>query len=310
MRRLGTVLVVAALAGLGVAAAVDALLSGQEAAQAPRRPPPVDRAELVVSLREAGVAGVLTYADGRCRLRAVTLPDLRPHPAPAVRACRVPPAPGRMLRFGRPGADPQRIVVARCRSGIVEVGPLGGAPFARFRGCAPAWKPDGTLTAVRDGAVVELASTRVLLSRSGLAGAFSQAGWARLDYAVEEIAWLDSDTLVAVVRAGARGPELLTVLREGRLAATPLIDDDLSELRTSPGGRNAAARGTGRVRLLALDAQGRRMALPRGALGVAWSPDERWTAVATGNGIVLLREGRGRPGVLRLPLAASDLVWR
>jgi hypothetical protein len=310
MRRLGTALVLAAVLALGIAAAVDALRSGEQAAPAPLSPPQVDRAELVASLRGAGVSGVLTYSDARCRLRAVTLPDLLPHPAPGIRACRVPSRSGRMLRFGRPGADPQRIVVARCRRGVVEVGPLGARPFARFRGCAPAWRPDGTLTAVRDGAVVELASSRVLLSRSGLGGAFSQAGWVRLDYTVEEIAWLDSETLVAVVRAGARGPELLTVLRKGRLAATPLIDDDLSELRTSPGGRNAAARATGRVRLLALDAQGRRMALPRGALGVAWSPDERWTAVATGNGIVLLREGRGRPGVLRLPLAATDLVWR
>ncbi|MGH2996324.1 MAG: hypothetical protein ACRDM9_08415, partial [Gaiellaceae bacterium] len=235
-------------------------------------------------------------------------PDLLPHPAPAIRACRVPPSPGRMLRFGRPGGDPQRIVVARCRRGTVEVGPLGGRPFARFRGCAPAWRPDGTLTAVRDGAVLELASSRVLLSRSDLADAFSQAGWTRLDYAVEEIAWLDSETLVAIVRAGEQGRELLTVFRQGRLAATPLVDDDLSALRTSPDGRSAAATGSGHVRVLALD--GRRMALPRGAVGVAWSPDERWTAVATGNGILLLGEGRGRLGVLRLPIAAADLVWR
>jgi hypothetical protein len=308
MRRLGTVLVVAAVAGLVIAAAVDALRSGD--AGAPRRAVPVDRSELVASLREAAVSGVLTYADTRCRLRAVTLPELLPHPVPALRACRVPPNPSRMLRFGRPGADPQRIIVARCRGGEVEVGPLGGAPFAHFPGCAPAWRPDGTLTTVQDGGVVEAASSRLLLSRGQLTDAFVRAGWARLEYAIDELAWLDVETLVAVVSTGAAGPELLTVLRKGRLAATPLIDDDLSALRTSPTGRRAAARGTGRVRLLALDARGRRMALPRGALGVAWSPDERWTAVATANGIMLLREGGGRPGVIRLPLAATDLVWR
>src|SRR5918996_395966 len=83
------------------------------------------------ALREAGLRGVLTYSDEDCRLHALTLPDLAGHPAASERRCRLTGVV--RLRFGRPVGDPQRVLVARCRSGQVEVSELG----VRLLGRAP-----------------------------------------------------------------------------------------------------------------------------------------------------------------------------
>src|SRR5919106_992687 len=123
--------------------------------------------DAAAALREAGLRGVLTYSDEDCRLHALTLPDLAGHPAASERRCRLTGVV--RLRFGRPVGDPQRVLVARCRSGQVEVSEPGGRLLGRAPGCFPAWRPDGTLTAVRDGELVSLFPSRVLLSRDDLA---------------------------------------------------------------------------------------------------------------------------------------------
>ncbi|MGH2996323.1 MAG: hypothetical protein ACRDON_05525 [Gaiellaceae bacterium] len=71
-RRPITGLVVVALGGIGVAAAVDALVRDGEGAG----PTATNSAEndAVKALRTAGINGDLTYADERCRLHALTLP--------------------------------------------------------------------------------------------------------------------------------------------------------------------------------------------------------------------------------------------
>ena len=93
MRRIATWLLVAAVVALGVVAAFDALQSEEVVA---REPPPPTRTATTATvqgltgqagpaaarLRDAHVAGVLTYADDDCRLSAVSLPDLEPVRAP------------------------------------------------------------------------------------------------------------------------------------------------------------------------------------------------------------------------------------
>jgi hypothetical protein len=43
---------------------------------------------------------------------------------------------------------------------------------------------------------------------------------------------------------------------------------------------------------------------------LAWSPDDRWTAVATHDSVFLLRADEGDGRIRRLPIAARDLAWR
>src|SRR5688572_14815838 len=96
MRRITTLLLVAAVFALGVVAAFDAL-RGEEVVA--REPPPQTTTAAVegltgqtgpaaARLREARVAGVLTYADDDCRLSAVSFPDLEPVRAPSFEMCR------------------------------------------------------------------------------------------------------------------------------------------------------------------------------------------------------------------------------
>jgi hypothetical protein len=255
------------------------------------------------ALREAGLRGVLTYADDDCRLRALTLPDLADHPASSERQCRLTGLVAR--RFGQPVGDPQRILVARCRSGRIELSELGGPILSRAPGCVPAWRPDGTLTAVRNGELVSLFPTRVLLSRAGLARELGG------DFGIVEAAWLSQTTVAAVVRATppSATPDLLAVFRAGRLVARPAaFGTGMSGLRVSPEGNFAAARSSRGA--IVLDGEGRRVRLPVGVRALSWSPDEAWIVATRGDEIVFFPfDEPSSPGI-RLPLVARDLVWR
>jgi hypothetical protein len=81
-----TVLVIAAVLGVGIAAAVDALpRRGGEDTRTVQ--PPLGTEEATAALRAAGVRGVITYSDQGCRLHSVRLPDLTPASAPTIRSC-------------------------------------------------------------------------------------------------------------------------------------------------------------------------------------------------------------------------------
>jgi hypothetical protein len=46
---------------------------------------------------------------------------------------------------------------------------------------------------------------------------------------------------------------------------------------------------------------------PTDIRAIAWSPDDRWTAVASRRSVYLFRTARGREGYIGLPLVARDL---
>jgi hypothetical protein len=81
-----TAFVIVAVLGVGVAAAVDALPDGDDGVNKPAGPS-AGTAEAVAALRSAGVRGLITYSDERCRLHAVRLPALRGARAPAITSC-------------------------------------------------------------------------------------------------------------------------------------------------------------------------------------------------------------------------------
>src|SRR5918996_1297069 len=255
------------------------------------------------ALREAGLRGVLTYSDEDCRLHALTLPDLAGHPAASERRCRLTSVV--RLRFGRPVGDPQRVLVARCRSGQVEVSELGGRLLGRAPGCFPAWRPDGTLTAVRDGELVSLFPARVLLSRDDLARELEG------DFEIVEATWLSRRTLAAVVRATppSSTPTVLAVFRGRRLVERPVaFGASMSGLRVSPDGGFVAARSSRGA--VVLDREGRRVPVPAGLGALSWSPDGAWAAGTRGDEIVFFPAGEPTAAGIPVPLAARDLVWR
>ncbi|MGH3024133.1 MAG: hypothetical protein ACRDNI_10795 [Gaiellaceae bacterium] len=332
MRRVGTWLVVGVLAALGIAAGVDVLRAEAEAEEAPR-PAPSDAAAqpgapdgqpdgAAAELSAAGMHGVVTYADETCRLHAVSLPGLEPHPVEVTRSCRFTVSSG-VVSFGRARPDPGLFLTAECRRGRVQVRTSDGYLLARFRGCAPAWRSGGLLAIIRDGGVVELSGPlaerryvheRVVLSRREVERELRQAGWAGSRFALREFAWLPGRRIAAIVRARSadQTTDLLAVFSDGRLVSAPGFGyDGLGGLRPSPLGRFVAARVADPGGLAVVDRDGRPVRLPLPyATSVAWSPNERWVAEAVDDGIAFFPTEERNPRPIFVPIIARDLVWR
>lgn len=314
MRGTGTWLVIAAVLGLGLAAAVDAF-RGEDAP--PASPPATraveprpndERALAARLLRDQSIRGTIAYRDPECGLHAVSLPNLEEQAIAHEPGCRFA-ATQRV----------QDVVTPPCRRGATAI-PFGDAS-ERVPGCRPAWKPNGALTLVRRGDLVEMEvgrsgsgeialKERVVLSRADLRP-LSRAPWALPEPVVLEAAWLTND-LVAVIARDPRIPDHVIVLFRGRrlVAGPPFPYPRLSALRVSPSGRFVAAR-IGDQGMLVLDQRGDLISSGiRTARAVAWSPDEVWTALATSDGIFVFPTGERAISLIRLPIVARDLVWR
>jgi hypothetical protein len=117
---------------------------------------------------------------------------------------------------------------------------------------------------------------------------------------VREVAWLGGRRFAAAL-AG----ETLTIWEGDRLLQV-VARGSYRGLRASPNGRYfAAIAGDG---LAVFDAKGRRLELPKGH-AIAWSPDERFAAVAGADQVAIVPAGGGEP-VARIPLSVADLDWQ
>jgi hypothetical protein len=158
-----------------------------------------------------------------------------------------------------------------------------------------------------------LRCSRTLLSRTDLTRELRRARWTGSDFRVEEYHWLSNRRLIATVKVGrVGGGELLAVFHDRRLVSSPrFVYDDLAGLRPSPSGAFVAARIASPGGLLVVDRRGRpvRLAMRHGD-ALAWSPDERWVAQATADGIYVFRTDEPSPEFLHVPIVARDLVWR
>ena len=318
--RLGTIAL--ALLALGVigAAVVDSLdksvFKKHTHLQAQQRVLPVndtlrsDRDVLAARLRTDRASGVLYFVDSSCRLHALQLPSLAAVPAPRDGGCRalVSPAsapPGWSLW---PRNTP---LAARCdEHRRVIVSATAGPSLPMIGGCAPAWRPDGSMTYIRRGAIVQFPRTgraQVLRSASQLAGALEQlpglrgvGGWR-----ASRVAWL-SPARFAVL-ASNRSRTVLVVFSGRRIVALQAqVPSRVTELRGSPRGNYVVLGTANGVRVY----DARRRNLPRvrrfGLLvSVAWSSDERWRAVAQEQRVLLVGPNRS----VVLPLKALDLAW-
>jgi hypothetical protein len=140
------------------------------------------------------------------------------------------------------------------------------------------------------------------------------AGWTGFRFAVEELLWLSDSRAAAIVRVGSsddRG-DLLAVFEGRRLVTAPTAAyDDLRALRLSPSGAFVVAQIADPGGVVVVDRDGAPVRpLVRHGSALAWSPDERWIAEATDDGVYVFPADGGTPRVYVLPIDARDLVWR
>jgi hypothetical protein len=322
MGRRGTWFVGIAVAVIAVAAIVDALRGDGEPTAASQPAPttststePRSDARPIVD----GVpGGVLYYTDDDCTLKAARLPTLLGVGAPSWHACRFVLSPDATSVSAPPsGWDPVGDFLFRVEKGWIFV-TSGHEPYGpRVAGTAAAWRPDGTLTYVADGAVRAWPGGRVLLSQDDFAAAVRAHPLVPdhghvLPVTVRELGWLDAQHAVVILEGAISGPRqtLLAIYEGHRLVRMQFGDKArLSGLHISPRG-GLIGLGVGDDFVL-LNRRGDALQAPflTGYRSVAWSWDDRWAAVATDAGVVVFRTRDGR-GERRLPIVARDLAWR
>jgi hypothetical protein len=264
-RRNPTWVVVAGLVCLGLAAGVDALREERKAERTfrPHAAPPA----VVSQLRAAGVRGILTYSDDRCRLHAVRLPGLEPAPAPGVESC-----------------EPHI--------------PTGGIT---------AWEGDVVWSGLG------FRTVQVVLSSDDLERSLRTRGWEGDVRAVQAVR-LDQDRLAVLTEstdpprermvAGLEDQRLRFLLPSWRIGSAEVV-------RPSPTGRYFTVRDSGEPWLRLFGSGGWELPLPPVTQphAVAWSPDERWTALAARSAVYVFRTEEPWGPVVEIPLAVRDLDW-
>jgi hypothetical protein len=327
MRRAATWLVVVGVVLVGGVAAIATFFQDEDdtADRQETEPPTTStRTDLPSQLEAAGAQGLL-YAGveegGECVLRAIRLPSLVIESTFEVTDCRFAVAPDGAVASG-----------SDC-SGTGALATFDGAVVDLFGGCAPAWKPDGELTFVRDGEVMSVprscmrsidACAEVALSRKDIRAAFVELGRDPPSREmVREIAWLDDTRLGAVVRrtvgsGGDRRTLDFVVVFEGRAFLGPLEFGNrrLTDLTVNRPVRRFFAAGDLIQGVFELDDHGRyvdTLTLPQGipeVSSVAFSPDGTWGAAA-GRETVVVFQAAGPPGrAFQLPFEAESLAWR
>jgi len=269
-----------------------------------------DRDYLAGLLRAGEANGVLYFVDSACRLHALRLPSLAATAAPRGGGCRALVSPA----SAPPGWSlwPRNTrLAARCdEHRRVIVSATAGPSLPMIGGCSPAWRPDGSMTYIRRGAIVQFPRTgraQVLRSKTQLAGALESlpplrgtSGWR-----ATRVAWLSPARFAVIASNGSR--TVLAVFSGRRIVAfKPRVPRRVVELRGSPRGNYVVLGTASGVRVY--DARRRRLPRVRrfGLLvSVAWSADERWLAVAQEQKVLLVGPHRN----VVLPLRALDLAW-
>lgn len=344
MRRNATWLIIGALATLVVAAVVDSYYGGvgpletetQSPATVAEQPGIKDLendSALVAALERVRVSGVLYLSDEECRVQAIELPSLKAEGSLSAEFCVFSLSPDGHQAVQRGVWRPQGDAWAVCRQGSVRVVSRDGDILSRLPGCDPAWKPNGTLTYVREGELIAL-------TRAGTSDALS---WSQRDtvplaifsrehlaealrgrrspvllrsYSIVEASWLDDYRFAALIQ-GRFEKTIAVVDQRGDLAAiadeTSIPSGALEALQASPeGGYIAIRQRSGEIQVFDDTLAPVSFSLPPGTTirAIAWSPDERWTGVATQGSVFLFSTARPSAHPIRLPIAANDLAWR
>lgn len=296
--------IVAVIVAIAVVATVDALRDGGDGQDAPRNatpgagPPPPRAAKL----RAAGVTGELYFTvetETGCRLRALTLPDLDDAASIELSWCQFdlsregnvvagPPCPGRRFE-------------------IWSVTELSGG----FQGCAPAWKPSGELTFVRDGDVLTLEGD-VLLED---VARFARNALERGPLVVRQMTWLSDAALVVLISTRLLDASYVIVIEGNRAVSEPIFADARSTIEVlRPEEIFVGGPFGGQV----FDREGNFVSttgIPfSDVAAVAYSPGGSWFAVARPGSVCIYEEKDPPPReyfpITCLQADAVDLAWR
>lgn len=311
------------MAAAVVAVAAFDAVKRDDAAAPPATTEVEDAAALAEQLGRLGARGELVlYAEG-CVVRLLALPSLEQR-GEDKSGCTP-----------RGAVSPDGATTARCAGEEVEL--FAGGGFVRaLPGCAPAWRPDGTLTVALAGAVVRFRGcgdgrdtcTRTLISRSELVRAArrhpTSPALAPLRVLVDGVVWLSN----------RRAAVLMSIRLTRRFAGMPPLAgiaffENGRVLETQPyfrvtGGRlGASPRGTYVTQTpdVILRADGTQVSLPsylRDVRAFTWSPDERFLAMATRFAVVIVDVGSlegfdetgGGLRSVTIPQPATDVDWR
>jgi hypothetical protein len=307
-----TWLVLAAVLAVAAAAVADALHGGLRDESAPKTGRSAER-RIVPPGVPAGFMGTVFYSDARdgCRLHSLRLAGFTAAQPPNFDDCRFSLSPDgtRVAPEGSAWSPLGGLVAVPREDGFaLEAGP---SHIVVVHGRAPAFKPDGTLTQVRGGRLVEWtigcrAGQRLFTLPAD--NATSRCARTVYPHPVRCVAWFSDSRFVAVLPRGklvivedgrvlvhARLPRFRSAsieLSPQRTFATLWLDGELAGTFDSGGGPAAIA--------------------PVGEVtSLAWSPSERWILAATrGGAVFLLRPDAGDARVRRIDITAHDLAWR
>lgn len=297
--------ILAVVIAIGIAATVDALLNGGGGA-APE-PTTTQRARAAPSpaeeRRAAGASGTVYFTlriDEGCVLHTLKLPSLQDAGSFVLDPCRFDVSSGGDIASGTP-----------CPGRAVEV---PSTDTGHFTGCAPAWKPNGDLTFVRDGDVRTPEGDVLIedVARFALPW-FSDP----TRVTVRELGWLTNTRLVAVVR-GPRtaGGDVILVLQG---------EKSLSGGDIQAGSSVHVSRSRQEIFVAYPDAgvsvhnrEGAFLSQSRFSLpdvgAIVDSPDGRWMAVARPENVCIYELVEPPPReefpVACLPFDVVDLAWR
>jgi len=211
---------------------------------------------------------------------------------------------------------------ALCRGDVVGLHVPPSVPAqATFDGCVPAWRPTPrpTLTVVRGEAIFQVDPARVLVPRALIRAAATTHPYVPDDLAgirsvsIDDVAWLSESRVVVLLRiriAGFRDVrQLVAVLENGRVRGSYyFFTPDSDGLEAGPLGRRVWTGG-----VFAFTSEGPRLAVPESfgdVSGAAWSPEERWLALAARGAIAFVRPVGPRAEVVTVPIDAADVAWR
>jgi hypothetical protein len=307
-----TWLVLAAVLAVAAAAAADALRGGLRDRDMNATAPAAER-RIVPPGVPSGFMGTVFYSDPAdgCRLHSLRLVGFTEAQPPNYSRCRFSLSPdGTRAAPGGSVWSPLGGVVAVPRDDGFGLETAPGQTIV-IRGGAPAFKPDGTLTQVRDGELIEWS----IDCRPGdrlftLPGDNATARCVRTAYPhpVEAVAWFSNSRFAAVLPSR----ELVIVDHDNVLVRADLPRFRRAWLELSPKRTLATLWLDGELAGTFDAGGGPAPIAPVGTVtSLAWAPSERWVVAATREGAVfLLRPDTGDARVRRLGISARDLAWR
>jgi hypothetical protein len=298
--RLPSWIIVAAVAALVVLAAADALRSPDNHSVPPAT------SQTSANRPSEDLEGVIVNGPSCASLRVVRLPDLiQLHPQGQI----VVDCDGIVW-------SKDETLYANCIGRLTYMGTAEGPRIAHVRGCDPAWREDGALGVIRDGALVvvrRIGRPIELVSRARLAEELRSVVARPRNYKLMEIGWIGLNRFAAILEGAQPWEQAIIVMSTNGVLELALTEygAGIEDLRVSPLGNYLAFAQTRLGReFLMVPVDGGGVPLPRigNALNVAWSPDESHVAISTRNTTFVAETGNRRAEE-EIPGGGRYLAW-